>query len=95
MQDETRVSSLEEVENMILFLYQPNPPHIIAQTQAALSRLQGSQQAWELAQHLLTRPDEKVKFFGALTIIVKLNTERSVPHQAPFSSSNHPQHLTG
>jgi hypothetical protein len=75
MQDETRVSSLEEVENMILFLYQPNPPHIIAQTQAALSRLQGSQQAWELAQHLLTRPDEKVKFFGALTIIVKLNTE--------------------
>jgi hypothetical protein len=29
-----------------------------------------------LARHLLGRPDEKVKFFGALTIIIKLNTEK-------------------
>lgn len=27
---------------------------------------------------LLERPDEKVRFFGALTIIIKLNKERCV-----------------
>lgn len=51
---------------------------MIAKTQSTLSRLQGTPQAWLLARHLLARPDEKVKFFGALTIIVKLNTERYV-----------------
>ncbi|KAI9147908.1 Importin beta-like protein kap111 [Paramyrothecium foliicola] len=75
MQNETQVSSLGEVEHLILSLYQPNPPEVIANIQGTLSRLQGSQQAWDLARQLLTRPDEKVKFFGVLTIIVKLNTE--------------------
>jgi hypothetical protein len=75
MQNETQVTNLDEVERLIISLYQPNPPDIIARNQATLSRIQGTQEAWELARQLLARPDEKVKFFGALTIIVKLNTE--------------------
>lgn len=31
-----------------------------------------------MARDLLSRPDSKVKFFGALTIIIKLNNERYV-----------------
>ncbi|UKZ78094.1 hypothetical protein TrVFT333_005828 [Trichoderma virens FT-333] len=75
MQDELLPSEIEQVESLILSLYEPASPSTISKTQATLSRLQGSPQAWSLAHHLLGRPDEKVKFFGALTIIVKLNTE--------------------
>ncbi|PKK43485.1 hypothetical protein CI102_12474 [Trichoderma harzianum] len=75
MQDELLPSEVEQVESLILSLYEPASPSTISKTQATLSRLQGSPQAWSLAHHLLGRPDEKVKFFGALTIIVKLNTE--------------------
>ncbi|KAK5988739.1 Importin beta-like protein [Cladobotryum mycophilum] len=77
MEDETLPSDLDQVESLILALYEPNPPEVISRTQAILSRLQSSSQAWSLAHHLLERPNEKIKFFGALTIIVKLNTESS------------------
>lgn len=63
---------------LVLSLYQPNPPDVIATTQATLSRFQSSPQAWSMVRHLLERPDEKVKFFGALTVIIKLNNERCV-----------------
>ncbi|KAL5622644.1 hypothetical protein FOBRF1_001894 [Fusarium oxysporum] len=66
-----------EVERLILSLYQPNPPEVIAQTQATLSRLQGTPEAWGLARILLEKPDQQVKFFGALTIVIKLNNESS------------------
>lgn len=66
------------VTKLILSLYEPASPSTIAKTQSTLSRLQSSPQAWTLAHHLLGRPDDKVKFFGALTIIVKLNTEKYV-----------------
>jgi hypothetical protein len=66
------------VTKLILSLYEPASPSTISKTQSTLSRLQSSPQAWSLAHHLLERPDEKVKFFGALTIIVKLNTEKYV-----------------
>jgi hypothetical protein len=49
---------------------------VIAQTQATLSRLQGTPEAWGLARILLEKPDQQVKFFGALTIVIKLNNER-------------------
>ncbi|KAF4450596.1 hypothetical protein F53441_6257 [Fusarium austroafricanum] len=70
--------SIPEVESLILSLYQPNiSPEFIAQTQASLSQLQGSPEAWDLAGHLLGRPAQEVKFFGALTIVIKLNNESS------------------
>lgn len=77
MQDELLPSEIEQVESLILSLYEPASPSTISKTQSTLSRLQSSPQAWSLAHHLLGRPDEKVKFFGALTIIVKLNTENA------------------
>ncbi|KAK8146352.1 hypothetical protein G3M48_003209 [Beauveria asiatica] len=66
---------LERVEQLIISLYQPNPPEVIASTQAALARIQSLPQAWALSKELLSRRDEKVQFFGVLTIIIKLNTQ--------------------
>lgn len=66
---------------------------MIASTQAALARIQSLPQAWPLSKQLLGRPDEKVQFFGVLTIIIKLNTERQVekvksgPHTAEPNST--------
>uniref|UniRef100_A0A8H7K7S9 Importin N-terminal domain-containing protein n=1 Tax=Bionectria ochroleuca TaxID=29856 RepID=A0A8H7K7S9_BIOOC len=67
--------TVEQVESLILALYQANQPDVIASTQASLTQLQGSPQAWSIARDLLTRPDQEVKFHGALIIIIKLNTE--------------------
>ncbi|PNY23890.1 Importin beta-like protein [Tolypocladium capitatum] len=77
MQDQPLHLSLDQVESLILSLYQPNPPDVIATAQATLSRFQSSPQAWSVVRHLLERPDEKVKFFGVLTVIIKLNKESS------------------
>ncbi|KAI8635027.1 armadillo-type protein [Xylariaceae sp. FL1651] len=69
-------TTLPEVEHLICELYKPNPAETIAHIQEVLQRLQKSPQGWQLAQGLLARPGDNIKFFGALTIIVKLNTER-------------------
>ncbi|KAI1497513.1 armadillo-type protein [Biscogniauxia marginata] len=69
-------TTLPEVENLIHELYKPNPAETISRIQDALQRLQKSDQGWQLAQGLLACPGDNVKFFGALTIIVKLNTGR-------------------
>ncbi|GAP86497.1 putative ARM repeat-containing protein [Rosellinia necatrix] len=69
-------TTLPEVEHLINELYKPNPPETISQIQEAIQRLQKSPQGWQLAQSLLARPGDNIKFIGALTIIVKLNTER-------------------
>ncbi|KAI1074084.1 armadillo-type protein [Whalleya microplaca] len=68
-------TTLPEVEHLIHELYKPNPAQTISRIQEILQHLQKSTEGWHLAQGLLTRPDDNVKFFGALTIIVKLNTE--------------------
>ncbi|KAH9903711.1 armadillo-type protein [Xylariomycetidae sp. FL2044] len=81
----TRIpTTLPEVEHLINELYKPNPAETISHIQEVLQRLQKSPQGWQLAQGLLARPGDNVKFFGALTIIVKLNTER-VPGQDALS----------
>lgn len=82
MQDQPLHLSLEQVESLILSLYQSNPPEVIATTQALLSQFQSSPQAWSMVHCLLERPDEKVKFFGALTVIIKLNKERYVAYSS-------------
>ncbi|KAI0400949.1 armadillo-type protein [Xylaria palmicola] len=69
-------TTLPEVEQLINELYKPNPPETISKIQETLQRLQKSPQGWQLSQSLLARPGDNIKFFGALTIIVKLNTER-------------------
>jgi hypothetical protein len=62
---------------MILTLYEPVPPETIARVQAALHGLQRTARGWALARDLLCRTDEKVRFFGALTLAEKLNSDSS------------------
>ncbi|KAI1760147.1 ARM repeat-containing protein [Hypoxylon sp. FL1150] len=68
-------TSLPEVENLIHELYKPNPPATVSRIQEILQGIQKSPDGWQLAESLLGRPASNVQFFGALTIIVKLNTE--------------------
>ncbi|RDW70210.1 putative importin 13 protein [Coleophoma crateriformis] len=67
--------SLREVEELILQLYQPGSPQRVGKIQETLQSLQRSSDGWQLANSLLGNADEKVRFFGALTFIVKLNTD--------------------
>ncbi|KAI1094600.1 ARM repeat-containing protein [Rostrohypoxylon terebratum] len=67
--------TLPEAENLIHELYKPNPPQTISHIQEILQNLQKSPGGWQLADGLLSRPNDNVKFFGALTFTVKLNTE--------------------
>ncbi|KAI0127513.1 armadillo-type protein [Xylariales sp. AK1849] len=68
-------SSLDEVENLVNRLYEPNSSSAISQIQEVLLGLQKSPEGWQIAEGLLARSGDNVKFFGALTFIVKLNTE--------------------
>ncbi|KAH7140540.1 armadillo-type protein [Dactylonectria macrodidyma] len=77
MNETTVPTTIPEVEALILSLYQRNHPEVISRTQTTLSQLQSSPQAWLMARELLSCQDDKVKFFGALTIIIKLNNESS------------------
>jgi hypothetical protein len=56
-------------------LYQPNPPAVISRIQEVLQTVQKSPDGWRVADGLLGRPGDNVKFFAVLTIVVKLNTE--------------------
>ncbi|KAK4217330.1 armadillo-type protein [Rhypophila decipiens] len=68
-------SSLEEVQNLIRALYQPNHPDTISQIQDVLQRLQRSDEGWRLAQDLFQNREDNIRFFAVLTIIVKLNRD--------------------
>ncbi|KAI1844669.1 hypothetical protein JX266_009125 [Neoarthrinium moseri] len=68
-------SSLDEVEQLVIKLYEPNSASAISHIQEVLQRLQKSPEGWQIAEGLLSRPSDNVKFFGALTFIVKLNTD--------------------
>ncbi|TAQ84155.1 hypothetical protein B7494_g7529 [Chlorociboria aeruginascens] len=68
-------TSLEEIEGLIVQLYQPGPPERIGRIQQTLQDLQRSPGGWQLANGLLGRGEERVRFFGALTFAVKLNTD--------------------
>ncbi|KAF4811013.1 Importin beta-like protein kap111 [Colletotrichum tropicale] len=70
-------TTIQEAEALVLALYEPAPPEAIARIQEVLHRLQRSPSGWWIARDLLSHNDDKVKFFGALTLIVKLNTESS------------------
>ena len=58
---------------LILQMYQPGAK--VSHLQETLQRLQRSPEGWQLAQSLLGSKEETVRFFGALTFIVKLNTD--------------------
>lgn len=68
-------SSLDEVEHLVNRLYEQNTSSTISQIQEVLQKLQKSPEGWQIAEGLLARQADNVRFFGALTFIVKLNTD--------------------
>ncbi|KAL8692278.1 MAG: hypothetical protein Q9218_002671 [Villophora microphyllina] len=64
-----------EVERLVIQLYHPSSPHQVAETQASLQRLQRSPSGWQLADALLHSNDVNVRFFGALTFTIKINSD--------------------
>ncbi|KAL6704582.1 member of the karyopherin-beta [Coniothyrium glycines] len=68
---------LDEIERLVKSLYVPGQAKKITQTEATLRVLQRSAQGWEIADALLKNDDEQVRFFGALTLTVKLNADAS------------------
>ncbi|KAJ4304020.1 member of the karyopherin-beta [Collariella sp. IMI 366227] len=69
-------TSLAEVEALIRALYQPNPPETISKIQEVLHRLQRSPEGWQLAQSLIAHREDNIRFYAALTLIIKLNRDR-------------------
>ncbi|KAL6164616.1 member of the karyopherin-beta [Exserohilum turcicum] len=65
----------EEIERLVKSLYEPGQAKKISETEATLRVLQRSPQGWEIANALLKSDDEQVRFFGALTLTVKLNAD--------------------
>ncbi|KAH6849712.1 armadillo-type protein [Chaetomium sp. MPI-CAGE-AT-0009] len=70
-------TSLAEVEALIRALYQPNPPETISKIQEVLHRLQRSPEGWQLAQSLISHREDNIRFYAALTLIIKLNRDSS------------------
>ena len=59
-------------------MYQPGSPETIVKTQETLHKLQRSPGGWQLANSLSNHENQQVRFFAALTFIVKLNTDAYV-----------------
>jgi hypothetical protein len=70
--------SFEDIEGLVKSLYDPGNARKISQNEATLRVLQRSPQGWEIADALLKSNDEQVRFFGALTLTVKLNADSYV-----------------
>ncbi|KAL8836862.1 MAG: hypothetical protein Q9170_002753 [Blastenia crenularia] len=68
-------SSVEEVEKLVQQLYSPGARQHVSQIQDTLQRLQRADNGWQLADTLFHSEDEKVRFFGALTFTVKINSD--------------------
>ena len=71
--------SVAEVEQLVKRLYNPGPASLVAQINDQLQQLQLSQDGWKLADELMVSDDANVRFFAALTFMVKLNNDGSVP----------------
>ncbi|KAF2637658.1 ARM repeat-containing protein [Massarina eburnea CBS 473.64] len=67
--------NLGEIEKLVKTLYDPGHAKKVAETEATLRVLQRSPQGWEIGDALLNNADENVRFFGALTLTVKLNAD--------------------
>ena len=67
--------SLADHERLVNALYKPGAD--VSRINAVLTRYQRSPQGWQFADQLLESQDEKVRFFGALTFTIKINTDWS------------------
>ncbi|KAL1608405.1 member of the karyopherin-beta [Paraconiothyrium brasiliense] len=69
--------ALPDIEGLVKTLYDPGHARKIPETEATLRVLQRSPQGWEIGDALLNSTDENVRFFGALTLTVKVNADSS------------------
>ncbi|KAF2404140.1 hypothetical protein EJ06DRAFT_503151 [Trichodelitschia bisporula] len=70
--------SYEDIEALINQFYAPPiplPPQKVHKIDRKLHDLQRSPRGWEIAERLLLNGDPTIRFFGALTFIVKLNND--------------------
>jgi hypothetical protein len=72
---ETFPLGFDEIERLVKSLADPGNAKKISQNEATLRVLQRSPQGWEIADALLKSDDEQVRFFGALTLTIKLNAD--------------------
>lgn len=68
-------TTLTDHERLVNALYKPGAD--VPRINAVLTRYQRSQQGWQFADQLLQSQDDKVRFFGALTFTIKINTDWS------------------
>jgi hypothetical protein len=70
--------TIQEVESLVIQLYQPgHQPQELFEIQSRLQQLQRSELGWKIGHELLGSSNPVVRFFGALTFTVKLNSNGS------------------
>jgi hypothetical protein len=75
MQASELPQSIQEVEALVSLLYQPGvPSHDLVAIQNRLHELQLSDLGWKIGDGLLASAEPNVRFFGALTFTIKLNS---------------------
>jgi hypothetical protein len=67
--------SFQDIEELVISLYDPGHAKKITETEATLKVLQRSPQGWDMGDALLNSSNENVRFFGALTLTVKINSD--------------------
>ncbi len=71
-------SSISDVEQLITQLYKPGPAAQYGRINDQLLLLQRSSAGWRLADELMASEDTNVRFYAALTFVIKLNNDGSV-----------------
>ncbi|KAF2756159.1 ARM repeat-containing protein [Pseudovirgaria hyperparasitica] len=71
----TTPQSFEDIETLVKQLYQPGSAKQVSRIQAKLHQWQRSDAGWDVAERLLSNDDANVRFFGALTLTIKLNVD--------------------
>jgi hypothetical protein len=69
--------TIQEVEDLVVRLYQAgaNPQELVG-IQRRLHELQLSDHGWEIANAILASQNPTSRFFGALTLNIKINSAR-------------------
>lgn len=91
----TQVSSIQtfvDVETLVLQLYSKDTaPYLLVGIQSRIQELQKSDHGWELADALMGSAHSSVRFMGALTFSVRLNSVSRSVNYLLWMRSNRPQ----
>lgn len=71
----TTPSNFRAFEQLVQRLYEAGDPSLISSIERHLQWHQRSENGWDIAYALLQSQDANVRFFGALTLVVKLNQD--------------------